>query len=69
MAETTPKTPKVTPPCSKHVAWTAHLPLSSTDIPQLDGAAPDPELEDDQTLNLTPTPTATITDTDDDPTH
>ena len=46
MADTTPDTPAVTPPCSRHVAWTAHLPLSPSDIPQIDGAAPDPELED-----------------------
>ena len=36
------------PPCSRHVPWTSHLPPSSTSIPQLDGGAePEPEAEPD----------------------
>ena len=36
------------PPCSRHVPWTRHLPLSPTSIPQLDGGAePEPEAEPD----------------------
>ena len=42
-----PETPAETPPCSRHVPWTVHIPLSPSDIPQLDGAATDPELSCD----------------------
>jgi len=43
-----PKTPAFTPPLSRHLAWTSHLP-SPTPIPQLDGDNPEP---DEPRLNL-----------------
>ena len=51
-----PETPAETPPCSRHVPWTVHIPLSPTDIPQLDGAAPDPPSDIPQLDGAAPDP-------------